>query len=73
MSAPAQTQCLLDICDELAFITGIDADIRDVATRIANRGRTRDEADDVKLLIECRGKLAQYKTFVASHHPDGRR
>lgn len=73
MSAtPAQRE-LLDVLDELALLTGIEQDLRDVATRIANRARTLNEADDLRLLIACRAKVATYKAFVARRHPDGRR
>lgn len=72
MSAtPAQRE-LLEVLDELALLTGIEQDLRDVATRIANRARTLNEADDVRLLIVCRTKVAAYKAQVARRHPDSR-
>lgn len=73
MSATPAQQELLIILDELALLTGIDEIMQVVVERIENRGRTQNEADDVKLLKGCRRRLAKYKAFVASHHPDGRR
>jgi hypothetical protein len=72
MSATPAQQALLDTCDELALLTGIDQELQAVATRITNRAKTLNEADDVKLLIACRGELARLKSYIASHHPDGR-
>ena len=73
MAAAANAQSWLDVLDEIAFVQDIDADIRAVVTRIANRGRTSDEADDIKLLMACRERIASYKTFLAQHHPNYRR
>ena len=72
MSATPDQRELLDVLDELAMLTGIEQDLRDVATRIANRARTLNEADDVRMLIVCRSKIAAYKARVQRRHPDGR-
>lgn len=73
MSATPAQQGLLDVLDELALLVGVDQKIQAVATRITNRAKTLNEADDVKLLIACRGELQRLKAHIASYHPDGRR
>ena len=73
MSATAEQQRNLATCDELAFLVAVDEYLQVLATRIANRGRTLDEADDVHILMELRSEVARRKWNVASRHPDGRR
>ena len=60
-------QLRLDDVDEvLALLTDMDGELRAVATRIANRARTRDEADDVRTVVNVRATLAQAKAGIAA-------
>lgn len=63
----------LDVLDRLAVLRDIDEDLQAVITRLANRAKTDDEGDDVKVLIHCRGRLKRYSELVANCHKDGRK
>lgn len=71
--APTPEQAwLLAALDLVALYSDVTDDLRAVITRMANRARTADEADDIKLLIRCRRRLDEAKATVAGRHPDGR-
>ena len=72
MGATPEDRNQLDILDRLAVLSDIDGTLRDVITRLANRAKTDDEGDDVKLLILCRGRIADYHDLVAQCHRNGR-
>lgn len=72
MTATAEQRGRLDLLDLVALLSDVGDELRAVITRIANRARTADEADDLKVLIRCRGRLGQAQAQVAAGHPDGR-
>ena len=72
MTATANQRRLLTILDADAILVGIRNDLRAVITRIANRARTADEADDLRTLINCRGELERVLPVIAGLHPDHR-
>jgi hypothetical protein len=70
MGATDKQQLLLDVLDVCALLADVGRDLRDVITRLANRAKTADEADDLRLLIGARGKVERAKDAVAKLHPD---
>lgn len=72
MVATREQRKLLDLLDICAALADIDGDLRAVITRIANRAKTVDEADDLRVLIGVRGEVERAKAAVARLHPDGR-
>lgn len=72
MSATASDQQQLDILDRLAVLSEVDSDLQCVITRIANRAKTDDEGDDVRLLIQCRSHIARLHRLTAAGHKNGR-
>lgn len=72
MSGTPEQAAQLAILDRLAILSELDGDLQAVITRIANRARTNDEGDDVRLLIQCRGHLARYRNLVAACHQNRR-
>jgi len=73
MTATAKQRRLLTILDAAAVLVGVADDLRAVITRIANRARTADEADDLHTLINCRREVERVLPVVAALHPDARR
>ncbi len=73
MAATASQQRLLNLLDLDAYLLRIEHDVRDVATRLANRGRTPDEGDDVKTLMAVRGRVEALRLEFIREHPDARR
>lgn len=72
MSATPEQRRLLDVLDVAALLADVSGELRAVITRIANRAKTADEADDLRLLIGCRGQVERARAAVARLHPDGR-
>lgn len=70
MSATREQRQLLDVLDVAALLADVSGDLRAVITRIANRAKTVDEADDLRVLIGVRGEVERAKTAVARLHPD---
>lgn len=73
MTATTEQRRLLDVLDVCSLLADTQRDLRDVCTRIANRAKTADEADDLKILIAARSNLAAAQTIIARLHPDHRR
>ena len=72
MSATREQRRLLDVLDVCALLADASGDLRAVITRLANRAKTLDEADDIRLLIGVRGSIDQARTSIAALHPDRR-
>lgn len=72
MSGTPKQICQLRVLDRLAVLTDLDHDLQAVITRLAQRARTDDEGDDVRLLIDCRIGIARYRALVAQCHKDCR-
>lgn len=72
MSATPEQRRLLDVLDVAALLADVSGELRAVITRIANRAKTADEADDLRMLIGCRGSVERAKTAVVGLHPDHR-
>lgn len=72
MTATANQRRLLTILDADAILVGIRDDLRAVITRIANRARTADEADDLRTLIGARSEIERVLPVIAGLHPDHR-
>lgn len=72
MTATTSQRRLLTVLDAAAILAGVRDDLRSVITRIANRARTADEADDLRTLIACRSDLERLQPIVAGLHPDHR-
>lgn len=70
MSATNEQRRLLDMLDVAALLADVSGDLRAVITRIANRAKTADEADDLRMLIGCRGSVERARTAVVGLHPD---
>lgn len=72
MSATPEQQAKLDVLEALAMLAGVQGDLRDVITRIANRARSANEADDLRILIACRHNVEVAQASIARLHPDHR-
>lgn len=72
MTATREQRKLLDILDVCGLLADIQSDLRDVITRIANRAKTADEADDLAILIAASTNLAKAQDSIAKLHPDHR-
>lgn len=72
MSATTEQRKLLDLLDICAILADVQRDLRDVITRIANRAKTADEADDLRILIDCRRNIETAQTHITRLHPDHR-
>lgn len=60
-------QARLDAIDEvLAMFVGLDSELQALATRIANRARTRAEADDVRSIVNARATLRDARTAITA-------
>ena len=70
MSATAEQRRLLDVLDVCALLADVSGDLRAVITRVANRAKTVDEADDLRALIGVRGEVERARVAVARLHPD---
>ena len=70
MGATGEQRRLLDVLDVAALLADVSGELRAVITRIANRAKTADEADDLRMLIGCRGSVERAKTAVVGLHPD---
>ena len=73
MAATNDQRQHLDLLDLDAALLDIEHDLQAVATRLANRGRTPDEGDDVRTLLCARGRLAAARQTIIRQHPDWRR
>jgi len=66
-------QSRLDALDEvLALFVGMDTELQAVATRIANRARTRAEADDVRSIVNARATLREARAAITALTKYGR-
>ena len=72
MSGTPNQRRLLDLLDICALLVDIQDDLRAVITRIANRAKTADEADDLRTLINCRRNAEIARNRIAKLHPDHR-
>ena len=72
MAATGEQRRLLDLLDVCGLLADVTGDLRCVITRIANRAKTADEADDLRILIGVRGEVERARVAVARLHPDGR-
>jgi hypothetical protein len=72
MAATVEQRQLLDVLDVCAVLADVGGELRAVITRIANRAKTADEADDLRILIGCRRKVEVARDGVARLHPDHR-
>lgn len=70
MGATEGQRRLLDVLDVCALLADVSGDLRCVITRVANRAKTVDEADDLRLLIGVRGQVERARAAVARLHPD---
>ena len=61
-----------DVLDTDALLVDVLSDLRAVTTRIANRARMNDEADDIRLLIGCTRTVLEVQRRVLQHHPNRR-
>lgn len=73
MTATREQRRLLDLLDVCGVLADVQGDLRDVITRIANRAKTADEADDLAILIGARANLERAQGYIARLHPDHRR
>ena len=72
MGATAEQRRLLDVLDVCALLADVSGELRAVITRVANRAKTVDEADDLRALIGVRGEVERARVAVARLHPDHR-
>lgn len=72
MTATHEQRRALDVLDACGLLADAQGDIRDVITRIANRAKTANEADDLRILITVRANLAAAQAIIAALHPDHR-